>query len=344
MDTLWTLETHGDPLGAVRDLMQAVWVQSGLDGMLVPLNGNGQASTKPHLLENPAQLEEVNPFKPLMMENASRQVPRLRAERPDARLGALLRPCEMRALIEMVKHDSFDLEGFLTVSVDCLGTFPADEYEWRAARKESSDSLTQETIQFVKQGGILAYRYRSACQMCVSPEARSADLNINILGLPARQHILVRARNEATAERLKLDAVTDGVADPHSVTQHERVLARITERLNRTMERVTQGLGELLPQNIDAIVEQLEGCGACQGCMQACPICAVDFPNRDESGHYLAADVRRWLVSCAGCGMCEQACPTHLPLSTIFRSIREKLSAELGYVPGLSLDEPLPAL
>ena len=166
-------------------------------------------------LLNDAQLEEVNPFKPLMMENASRQVPRLRAERPNARLGALLRPCEMRALIEMVKHDSFDLDGFLTVSVDCLGTFPADEYEWRAARKESNDSLTRETIQFVKQGGILAYRYRSACQMCVSPEASSADLNINVLGLPARQHILVRARDEATAERLKLDAITDGVAEPH---------------------------------------------------------------------------------------------------------------------------------
>jgi hypothetical protein len=42
--------------------------------------------------------------------------------------------------------------------------------------------------------------------------------------------------------------------------------------------------------------------------------------------------------------MCEQACPTHLPLSTIFRHIREKLNAELGYVPGLSLDEPLPAI
>jgi formate dehydrogenase subunit beta len=344
MDTLWTLETHGDPLGAVRGLMQAVWSQSSLDGMLVPLNGDGHILTKPRLLENPAQLEEVNPFKPLMMENASRQVPRLRAERPNARLGALLRPCEMRALIEMVKHDSFDLDGFLTVSVDCLGTFPADEYEWRAARKESNDSLTRETIQFVKQGGILAYRYRSACQMCVSPEASSADLNINVLGLPARQHILVRARDEATAERLKLDAITDGVAEPHSISQHERVLARMTERLNRTMERVTQGLGELLPQNVDAIIEQLESCGDCQGCMQACPICAVDFPDRDQDGHYRPEDVKRWLVSCAGCGMCEQACPTHLPLSTIFRHIREKLSAELGYVPGLSLDEPLPAI
>jgi Fe-S oxidoreductase len=180
--------------------------------------------------------------------------------------------------------------------------------------------------------------------MCVSPEASSADLNINVLGLPARQHILVRARDEATAERLKLDAITDGVAEPHSISQHERVLARMTERLNRTMERVTQGLGELLPQNVDAIIEQLESCGDCQGCMQACPICAVDFPDRDQDGHYRPEDVKRWLVSCAGCGMCEQACPTHLPLSTIFRHIREKLSAELGYVPGLSLDEPLPAI
>ena len=345
MTNYWTLQTHGDPLGAVRNLIQEVWSQSSLQGMLVPLNGNEHVVVKPRLLDDPEQLEEINPFKPLMMENAARTVPELVKQRPQGGLGALLRPCEMRALIEMVKHDSFDIDNFLTICVDCLGTLPADEYEWRAARKESSgDSLTQETLQFSRQGGILAYRYRSACQMCVSPEARGADLNINVLGLPARQHVLVHARDGAAAGRLNLQAITDGAADDESVAQHERVLARMTERLTRTMERVTQGLGELLPQDVEAIADQIQSCAPCQKCMQVCPICSVDFPQRDEQNRYSRQDVTRWLVSCSGCGMCEQACPNHLPLTTIFRHIREKLSAELGYVPGRSLDEALPVI
>lgn len=345
MSSYWRLQTHGDPLGAVRNLIQAVWSQANLQGMLAPINGQAPTVVKPRLLDDPGRLEEVNPFKPLMMENAARLVPELLKQRPQGSLGALLRPCEMRALIEMVKHNSFDIEDLLTICVDCLGTLPADEYEWRAARKESSSGgLPQETLQFSRQGGILAYRYRSACQMCVSPEARGADLNINVLGLPARQHVLVSARDAATARRLNLEAITDGAADLESIAQHERVLARMTERLTRTMERVTNGLGELLPQDVDAIIGQIESCAPCQKCMQVCPICSVDFPQRDAQNRYRRQDVSRWLVSCSSCGMCEQACPSHLPLTTIFRHVREKLSAELGYIPGRSLDEALPAI
>jgi formate dehydrogenase subunit beta len=344
MQTQWTINTYGDPLGAVRSFVHTIWSQSNLEGLLVPINGNPGAKTKPRLIDNPSRLDEINPFKPLMTENAAGLVPGLRRDHPDAHLGALLRPCEMRSLIETVKHDGFDLEGFTTISVDCLGTFPADEYEWRAARKEASGGLAQETIQFARQGGIVAYRYRSACQMCVSPEAKEADLNINVLGLPVRQQLLVKARDADTARRFQLEALTDGVADRKMVNQHERVLARMTERLHRTMQRVTQGLGDLLPQNIEAVIEQIESCGPCQKCMQVCPVCAVDFPQRGWDGHYRREDVKRWLVSCSGCGICEQDCEKHLPQTTIFLHIREILSQELGYIPGRSLDESLPAL
>ena len=88
---------------------------------------------------------------------------------PDARFGVLLRPCEMRALIEMVKHKPLEVDRLVTVCVDCLGTLPVDEYQWRAERKGTGDSLTHEALQFAKQGGIVPYRYRAACQICFSP-------------------------------------------------------------------------------------------------------------------------------------------------------------------------------
>jgi formate dehydrogenase subunit beta len=188
----------------------------------------------------------------------------------------------------------------------------------------------------------MAYRYRSACQMCVSPAAREANLNVNIFGLPVRQHILVRAGDQSISERLHLDQVTDGEAEKELILQHERVLARMSERHRRTMERVFQNLNDLLPNNVDELVTQLESCASCQRCMEVCPICAVDSPIRDANDNYNRQDVMRWLVSCAGCGMCEQACPKHLPLSTIFGYIRETLDQEYSYKPGLSLEDPLP--
>jgi len=344
MQTQWMVQTRGDPIGTVRNFLQAVWSQSSLDSMLVPLNGSEQAPPKPRWIDDPANLNGVNPFKPLMTVNAARFVPPAKREHPDANLGALLRPCEMRALVEMVKHDGFSMDGLLTISVDCLGTIPLDEFHWRSSRQEPADGLTHDTLQFARQGGILAYRFRSACQICASPEARNADLNINVLGLPVRQVILVQARDAETAQRCRLEAITDGLADPGMLQQHEKVTARMSERHRRTIERVAQGLGDAFPRDLDTLIAQFESCGDCQSCMQVCPICSVDFPFREQNGHYQRKDFIRWLISCAGCGMCEQACQDHLPLSAIFRHIRSLLAEEYGYAAGNSVDEPLPII
>lgn len=342
MNTKWIIETHGDPLGALRRFVGAVWRQSQLDGLLAPLDGAETTNARPRVLDDPGQLDQVNPFKPLMAMNAARLVPRLLREEPRARLGALLRPCEVRALIEMVKHDSFRLDRLLMICVDCLATLPAGEYRWRAARKRSPNGLTREALQFARQGGIVPYRFRPACQMCDSPEARGGDLNIGVLGLPVRRAMLVEARDAATAERLHLAAITGGPADPALVRQRERLLAKVAERHERAREQLIRSLAGALPGSVDEVAALLEECDVCRACLEVCPICCIDRPRRTESGVFLREDVARWLVSCAGCGMCEQACPKHLPLTAIFGHIREQLAEAAGYTPGRSVEEPVP--
>lgn len=342
MSTVWKINTYGDPLKTVRLFLQTIWAQANLQGMLVPTNGSSKATTKPQLIDEPGRLDHMNPFKPLMTVNSARIIPALIHEHPQTHLGAILRPCEMRALIEMVKHDSFELDGFLTICVDCLGTYPADEYQWRATRKETDGELTREALQFARQGGLLSYRYRAACQTCVSPQAQQADINIHVLGLPVRQLILIKTRDEETAEQLGMARITHGEANEEMIEQHQRIVAKIHERHERTMDRITQGLGDLLPKDIKDIVSQLENCGKCQHCMTVCPICSVHFPVRDETGGYQEEQIARWLVSCSGCGMCEQACINNLPLSIIFGYIHAKLAEEYDYKAGYSFEEPLP--
>lgn len=344
MNTHWLIDTHGDPLGTVRRFVGTIWKQKDLNGMLVPLNGSLETSPMPQLIDDPELLNQVNPFKPLMTVNAARLVPEHLNKHPNEHLGALMRPCEMRALVEMAKHDSFTIQQLTTICVDCLGTLSVEDYRWRAERKSPPDKLTSEALQFARQGGILAYRFRSACQMCKSPEARGADININVLGLPVRQQIMVQARDQATAESYRMDAITDRQAERSLVEQHERVLFKLTERHRHTMERLFETLADYLPQDVGALIKQLDNCGECQTCMDICPICSIKHPQRGADGHYSRPDVMRWLVSCAGCGMCEQACPNHLPLSSIFGYIREQLGQQWEYTPGRSSDEPLPLM
>jgi formate dehydrogenase subunit beta len=262
----------------------------------------------------------------------------------------------MRALTEMTKLASFKLDHLLTISVDCLGTLPADEYQWRLERVEKKlpadeisstdtfDELAHEAIKFARQGGIIPYRYRSACQVCTSPAAKQADINIHILGLPVRQQMLVSVGDPKVAETIHFEKLTDGIADKVLIIQHERILSKMCERHQRTMDRVNEGLGSLLPVDVDAVIRQLESCGDCQNCMDVCPICSVDRPDRSADGHYDRSGVMRWLVSCAGCGMCEQSCPNHLPISAIFAHIRQQLAQQWEYVPGRSINDPLPVI
>jgi len=317
MNTNWLIQTHGDPLGALQKFVKTIWEQTNLDVMVVAPNGNG------FVLESPDELEHLNPFRPLMKLNTARLVVDTAKKHPGKYIGAMLRPCEMRALNEMAARGAVKRDSVLAVCTDCLGTFPEEEIEWRKER--SSKGLTNESLQFAPQGGISAYRYRPACQMCAEPGATEGDVNIGVFGLPVRQSMLVSAQDG----KVILETITDGLAADDLVSKREQTLAKISERHVRTRERVLQSLDTNLPADLQELLQQFESCDDCQACMNVCPICSVDEPRKDANGRLVREDVVNWLLSCAGCGMCEQACPQHQPLSAVFTHIREQIDAEL---------------
>ena len=318
----YQLKTRGDPLETVSRFIARIWEAAGLDAMVLPPTDGAHEA----VVERPDDIGRLNPFQPLMLTNTAGLLPELLEQRPDDRIGILLRPCEMRALQELSARGTLRSERLLTICVDCLGTFPRDEYDWRLKRKGAGQGLAREALQFAPQGGIAAYRYRAACQVCRSPGAEGADINIGVFGLPVRQSVLVQTRNG----HVDMAALTDGTAAPGLVARREQVLSKLNERHGRTRERVLTGLADVLPADVGALVDQFEACGDCQSCMQACPLCTTGFPQHGADGRYQTQAVMDWLVSCAGCGMCEQACPDHRPLALIFSHVRRQLEELAG--------------
>jgi formate dehydrogenase subunit beta len=332
MNTQWIVETHGDPLASVRQLIISIWQQCQLDALLVAVNGRKKPQTQFIIATEPEHIDPINPFQPLMTTNAARLVPQLVQACPDAKMGIIFRPCEMRAFLEIARQDKFSVDQLLTICLDCLGTLPVDEYQWRAARKGAPGGLTSEALQFARQGGIVPYRNRSACQTCLSPVATEADINIGVLGMPVRQYLYVSARNPAVARQLELPGAINDETGKVLFSQRQHTIAKLLGRRSRTREHLMRGLAETLPHDVEDVVAMFESCAACQACLDVCPICTVVYPRRNEEGRYRVEDISRWLVSCAGCGMCEQACPNHLPLSLIFTRIREALLSDAGDV------------
>lgn len=320
MNSKFLLETNGDPLGAIQNFIIEAWERFELDSMMVPSNGSGG----PHLLTEPEQLKQVNPFKPLMTRNAAKILPQIINENSQERIGAVLRPCEVRALEAKTKREEIFTERLLTIGIDCLGTYPPEDYQWRLEKKGSPARLNGETLQFARQGGIAAYRFRSACQACQTPVGTGADINIGVIGLPVRQKILVDIPGQETAETLGR-VIATSPSDSSMYEQRDHVIARTLQRGTQTRERLVDNLESILPRDVDALISQFERCGECRACFDNCPLCTTDYPAKDSYGVYEREQVKQWVISCAGCGMCQQACPNHLPLVTIFTQIRQQL-------------------
>jgi formate dehydrogenase subunit beta len=321
MSLNWMISTNNDPLGVIRSLLNTVWEQNHIEKALLLTNGNAKIA-EPSIIRSSKQINFFNPFTPVMSVNSASLIPTLvENQKP---VFAVLRPCEFRSLQEMIRLKRVETDNLLTICIDCLGTLPLDEYEWRVKRKKTPKEFTQESIRFARQGGIVPYRYRSACQICTSPAITNADINVHILGLPVRQYLLLQFNNEEIAT--SLEQLEHYPATTELTLQHQRVVSRVESRGFETRNRIYASLVEYLPENIDQFIEQLNRCGDCRSCMDVCPSCSAVFPRKTHHQGYEREEILEWLISCSECGLCEQSCPDKLPLSIIFSHIRSQLA------------------
>lgn len=323
MNNAFALKTYGDPLGTTRIFLETIWQNYHLDKLLISSNGSAQSLQKPNILTDHTQLMDINPFKPLMTENIAKYIPDYLDTYSNEKIAVILKPCEIRALNGMRNFQEINVNNLLTICFDCLGTYSIDEYQFYLKRKGSPENLVQTTLQFARQGGINAYRYRSACQMCVAPQADCANINIEVLGYPIRQYIIIRCNKQQIIESFRTDKVNNIIVDQKVKQQREWMLAKIAQRNGQVRERIKQALSDVLPTSIDTLILQFKSCVECNRCIDVCPICMAALPNKKNIGQFDKDDLINWIFACAGCGMCEQVCPDHHPLSLIFRFIRD---------------------
>lgn len=349
---------------AVSDFLKKLLEQGMVDSLLAPQelpSGDNVAQT---LIRTLDRLDGMNPFAPVMPVNSAKIISSLTVKRPGRRIGALMRPCEIRALIELVKLRQANLEDLLIVGMDCLGTYPMRGYSC-IARMRPGKSLGEELLSAFRDGHKrreMEFGMRTACQICDRPFPENAHIILCLFGMDTSREIVVEAKGEIAEGLIPKLGLREGDMD---VRRKEAISQLIEERKKRQEELASEFKERV--KTVSGLLQEISTCINCHNCRVACPICycrecLFDSPTlAHEPKEYLRWAERKgslrmptdallyhigrmnhMLTSCVGCGQCEAACPNTVPLLKMFPIIAKEVQREFNYVAGRDPEEPLP--
>jgi formate dehydrogenase subunit beta len=356
------LEIQNSVPETVTVFLRQLMAQGVVDALLVPQRlstGNNVVQT---LVSHPEKLNGADPFAPVMPVTASKLAGNVTKLNAAGRVGLVMRSCELRGYVELVKLQQASTEDVITIGVDCLGTYEMTDYAQLIA--EGTDP-TAEVLTAAAEGRVAphdGYDFRAVCRMCeyATPGVEGGyqpDIAIGLIGVNDGS-LLIEARDDL-AETLNL---TPADGSPGRAAALEALVAeRIAERDRRFADFRTQVDG------LDGLLDYFSTCIRCHNCMIACPICyCPECIFRTPTFDHTSEQYFRWAdrkgairmptdtlifhitrlnhmsTSCVGCGMCTSACPNDIPVATAFRAVGQKTQAIFDYLAGRSLEEEVP--
>jgi formate dehydrogenase subunit beta len=329
--------------------------QGCFEAVLIPVRAPGTESFSFWLVRDESLLKNAYPLPPVMSVQGAKAVSSLTRRGPGKKkIAALVRPCEARATVELLKLEQVELDNIVLITIDCPGALPLAEWAKDAKKAEATFA------EVLKGGG--GDSLRPICQICDKFSATGAeDLHIGVLGAKSGGIFLIphSPKGEDILEKLGLSADAD-------ISGWEKTVAALTEKRKEQRLKSRQEFKDKVA-GLDNLLNTFSQCINCHNCMRVCPICYCrqcffDSPNMKFAfGDYLqraetAGGLRlppetllfhigRMLhmsLSCVSCGACEDACPTAIPVAQIFSAVGERNQEAFGYVPGRSREEAPP--
>lgn len=351
------------PTAAVR-LLLAELLDKGVVGAVVVQMAQPYGQHVTHaLVTAPKLLAHAQPLAPTMPVNAARMVSKLSLREPSKPIAVVLRPCEERALAELVKLRQASLDKVYPIVFDCPGACEQDEANRISSGPDGLEGAAAVLLAAAHEPEAPGPALRPGCSICSKfTPGPNADIALELFGHPEWIGVGLSGRLEASLDldQLGLEPKADDEERPAIVEALKRVRVKA---LDKALER----LASAREAGIEGLLEVVSSCIRCGNCQRSCPICfcrrcTFEMPHFEhEPDHFLRrADklgatrlpedvllfhltrLAHVALSCSACGVCESVCPQEIPLASLFAHVARRVRRPFDYEPGRAIDEPLP--
>lgn len=251
------------------------------------------------------------------------------------KIGMVVRSCDARAMVELVKRQQLNLENFYLVGIECYGVVKNRDkgHEIYIFSKEMKIDGELKPL----DEGILSPN----CRRCEYPIPTMADVSCRI---EQSGETLVTANTEKG--RKILSAANIPIEEGH-----QSDVTAMKERAARWQDKEFGELKEMeSKERLSYWLSQFDKCIKCYGCRNSCPLCyCADcylgperlLIQREEIPPQRLFHITRLIHvgdSCLNCGQCEATCPMEIPISKLYHMLYKELSGIFKYESGLDID------
>lgn len=368
------LSADGDQNKAIINLLKQFLEKKCLDAVLVPSKIPDTESYTWLLVHEKSLLDGANPLPPIMAVQGGKALSSLTEHGElEGTIAVLMRPCEIRAAVELSKLKQIDLDNFTFFSIDCPGAVPLSDYMNDPQEMAKSYEQSRE-----KWGN--ADCLRPVCQICdqfslfclipSSSESQPADhedempvpdLHIGLIGGKGEKIFLLPVTPKGNELLEKVD-----LSSQESMENWESEVQKVKD-IKREKRASFHKEWDSKIKGIDKLTTVFDECINCHNCMNACPVCYCqqcyfdsqfmrltphDYLERAEKRGALRfpldtmffhlGRMSHMALSCVSCGACEDACPMSIPVAHVFTAVGDQAQEYFHYVPGRAKGEVLP--
>lgn len=338
----------------LKELLRYFLQEKKVHAVLSLKKGDSSGAVNYSLISDPEKLKDAVPLYPLMPNNAAKLLSRMTMREPlKEPVAVVLRPCELRAFVELVKRQQGSLENVVTISSICSGVYPI-----KMLTEGKVDNLLADYWSAASKGERIE-EIRDTCRSCEYFIPENADLIVtNASDDPTWTVFLNTEKGIEMAEEFQ--------GEPGEAELETERIIRIRDFRQKEREQFVQEMTKLF-SGLEGVVEMFAPCISCHGCRSICPICycrLCEFDSRlneytplnyetelrkrggvrvpPNTATFHIGRLVHMGISCVGCGMCSDVCPVDIPVAKVFKKVGESTQQMFDYVPGRDAKEPIP--